>query len=88
MIRSMTGFGSASVANGDVTVSVEIRSLNNRFLDFRFRLPKQLEGLEDQMNSRLRQSCHRERITVAVSLQPSNRSANGAPQQDRKRIET
>ena len=50
MIRSMTGFGSASVANDDVIISVEIRSLNNRFLDFRFRLPKQLEGLEDQMN--------------------------------------
>ncbi|HJM11469.1 MAG TPA: YicC/YloC family endoribonuclease, partial [Candidatus Marinimicrobia bacterium] len=50
MIRSMTGFGSASVTDGGVTVSVEIRSLNNRFLDFRLRLPKQLEGLEDQMN--------------------------------------
>ena len=48
MIRSMTGFGSASVTDVGVTVSVEIRSLNNRFLDFRFRLPKQLEGLEDK----------------------------------------
>ena len=88
MIRSMTGFGSASVTDGGVTVSVEIRSLNNRFLDFRLRLPKQLEGLEDKMNSRLRQSCERGRITVAVSLEPSNGSVNGAPKLDRERFES
>ena len=88
MIRSMTGFGSASVTDGGVTVSVEIRSLNNRFLDFRFRLPKQLEALEDQMNRRLRQSCKRGRITVAVSLELSNGSANGTPKLDRERFES
>jgi len=88
MIRSMTGFGSASVTDGGVTVSVEIRSLNNRFLDCRFRLPKQLEGLEDQMSSRLRQSCDRGRITVAVSLETSHGSANGTPKLDRERFES
>ena len=88
MIRSMTGFGSASVTDVGVTVSVEIRSLNNRFLDFRFRLPKQLEGLEDQMSSRLRQSCDRGRITVAVSLETSHGSANGTPKLDRERFES
>ena len=52
MIHSMTGFGSASATDSGITVSVEVRSLNSRFLDSRLRLPKQLEGVEDQMKSR------------------------------------
>ena len=88
MIHSMTGFGSASATDSGITVSVEVRSLNSRFLDSRLRLPKQLEGLEDQVNSRLRQSCERGRITVAVSLEPSNGAVNGAPELDRNRFES
>ena len=88
MIRSMTGFGSASHAVQGVVVSAEVRSLNNRFLDSRFRLPKQLESMEEKMNRRVRESCDRGRITVTVSLEPSSRSSNGVLELDRERFES
>ena len=53
MISSMTGFGEASQIVNEITVSVEVRSLNSRFLDPRFRLPKQIESLEEKINKKL-----------------------------------
>ncbi|MEE2876398.1 MAG: YicC/YloC family endoribonuclease [Candidatus Neomarinimicrobiota bacterium] len=88
MIRSMTGFGSASRTIGNVLVTVEVRSLNSRFLDSRFRLPKQLESLEEPMNSRVRKSCDRGRISVVVSVEPSNGKVNGVLELDRTKFES
>ena len=51
MISSMTGFGEASKIVNEITVSVDIRSLNSRFLDPRFRLPKQIESLEEKIKT-------------------------------------
>jgi len=40
MIKSMTGYGTASKENGKVKYSVEIKSLNSKFLELNLRLPK------------------------------------------------
>ncbi len=87
MIRSMTGYGSASRTFQGILVSAELRSLNSRFIDLRFRLPKQLESMEEQMNRKVRESCNRGRITVSVSLEPSSRRSNGALVFDRETFE-
>ena len=39
MIRSMTGFGNASIQVGNKTILVEIKSVNSKFLDLNLRLP-------------------------------------------------
>ncbi len=88
MIRSMTGFGSASRTVQGVVVSVEVRSINSRFLDSRFKLPKQLEMLEEPMNRKVRESCDRGRVSVMVSVEQSNGSVNGALELDRERFES
>ncbi len=88
MIRSMTGFGSASQTVQGVVVSVEVRSINSRFLDSRFKLPKQLEMLEEPMNRKVRESCDRGRVSVMVSVEQSNGSVNGALELDRERFES
>tara|TARA_B100000029_G_scaffold112346_1_gene104488 strand:+ start:10189 stop:11046 length:858 start_codon:yes stop_codon:yes gene_type:complete len=83
----MTGFGVASQVINDITVSVEVRSLNSRFLDSRFRLPKQIEFLEQKMSKKVREYCKRGRITVAVTLERSNGSLKNELELDEIRFE-
>lgn len=45
-MQSMTGFGKADFSAGNSMVSIEIKSVNHRFLDTRFRLPPTLGSLE------------------------------------------
>ncbi len=46
-MKSMTGFGKASVENSDYQVEVEIKSVNHRFLDLQIRQPKQINNLRE-----------------------------------------
>ena len=46
MIKSMTGFGQRQGLWSDGTASVEVRSVNHRFLETSIRLPKSMSGLE------------------------------------------
>ena len=52
MIKSMTGYGSATGACGDVEISVEVRSVNNRYLDSTIRIPRVFTSMEDAAESR------------------------------------
>jgi uncharacterized protein (TIGR00255 family) len=76
VIRSMTGFGDASREVDSVHYSVEMRSLNNKFFKATIRLPDELEGLEAEIDSRLRRRLTRGSIVVKVSL--SDRGASAA----------
>ena len=87
MISSMTGFGEASQIVNEITVSVEVRSLNSRFLDPRFRLPKQIESLEEKINKKVREYCKRGRITVSISLEQSNNKLKNKLELDEIRFE-
>ncbi|HSF66550.1 MAG TPA: YicC/YloC family endoribonuclease [Nitrospiraceae bacterium] len=69
MIRSMTGFGRRQTPWQDGSVTVEIRSVNHRFLEIACRLPRQLSHLEDSLKKGIQQSCTRGRIDVTVTVQ-------------------
>ena len=49
MTQSMTGFARGSVTTGALTVTVECRSVNNRYLDLQFRMPDTLRSLEGSL---------------------------------------
>lgn len=51
MIRSMTGFGDAHTQVNGAHYSVEVRSLNNKFLKVQARLPEELQGLESELEA-------------------------------------
>ena len=87
MISSMTGFGEASKIVNEITVIVDIRSLNSRFLDLRFRLPKQIESLEEKINKKVKEHCKRGRITVLISLEQSNNKLKNKLELDEIRFE-
>lgn len=69
MIRSMTGFGRRQAPWQDGSVTVELRSVNHRFLEIVCRLPRPLSHLEDSFKKALQQRCARGRIDMTVTVQ-------------------
>jgi uncharacterized protein (TIGR00255 family) len=53
MVRSMTGFGRASLSVDGRELTLELKSVNHRFLDISFRMPRSLSFLEDTIRSAL-----------------------------------
>ena len=71
MITSMTGFGRQQAAWSDGAVTVEVRSVNHRFLETSIRLPKTMTGLEECFKKTIQQHCARGRVDLTVMLQGS-----------------
>ncbi len=69
MLRSMTGYGAGEASSGDVTVVVELRSVNNRFRDIQLRSPREYMALEPRMNKKLKAPFARGRIDAFVRRQ-------------------
>lgn len=67
MIRSMTGFGEASMKHQGAHYFLELRSLNNRYFKASIRLPEEFQGLEAEIDSTLRQKLTRGSVTVTGS---------------------
>lgn len=72
MIKSMTGFGSA-VENDPALgeISVEVRSLNNRFLDFSVRLPRELNALEPRIREDVKKRLRRGKVDMYIRYAPA-----------------
>ena len=69
MIRSMTGFGAASLADGAISARAEIRSVNHRHLQVKTRLPIDVNHLEPDVEQLVRKSLERGSVTITISLQ-------------------
>lgn len=68
MIRSMTGFGSASGPVGSSHVSIELRSVNHRFFSPSIKLPASLARFEPEVRERLRQRVGRGHVTLSMRV--------------------
>lgn len=69
MIASMTGFGRGTAQQGAVTATVEMRSVNNRFLDVHVRLPHRLSERETEIQSLVKAAFERGKINVNVQIE-------------------
>lgn len=67
MVNSMTGYGRGSVEEGGRSYSVEIKSVNNRYLDINIRLPRQLSSLEDRIRKYVASKNSRGKIDIYIS---------------------
>ncbi len=68
MMKSMTAYGRAAVTAADKDVTVELRSVNSRFLDLSVRIPHALAALEERIKSYIRSSVTtRGKMEVSVS---------------------
>jgi uncharacterized protein (TIGR00255 family) len=62
----MTGYGRGEASNSEVTVVVELKSVNNRFRDLQLRCPREYMPLEPRINNMLKDPFHRGRIDAFV----------------------
>ena len=61
----MTGFARSSVTTGEMTITAELRSVNNRFLDLHIRCPESLRAFEQPWRRKIGEQIHRGRIQGA-----------------------
>jgi len=82
MIYSMTGYASATrelvaaSGTGGVSVSVELRTVNSRFLDLNFRMPEDVRVCEPTLREMLMNKLSRGKVDIRINLQRSEQTAN------------
>ena len=64
----MTGFGKSEMQSDDLILSLELRTINSRFLDFSPRLPRELIPYEDEALKLIKEKCVRGRVMLSVKL--------------------
>ena len=67
MLQSMTGFGKGESQNNELRVVVEIKSVNNRFKDFRFKMSSLLNALESELKNTLLENIHRGSFEISIN---------------------
>jgi uncharacterized protein (TIGR00255 family) len=72
MIISMTGFGRASKNLKKMTVNVEMRSVNSKFLEITTRLPVMISEKENELKEIIGKSVSRGKIYVSVSVEKNS----------------
>ena len=68
MILSMTGYGMGTAEGDSLTIAVEIRTVNHRFLDMHVRVPREYQFLESEAASLLRGAITRGRVDAGVTV--------------------
>ena len=75
MASSMTGFGRGEAFDTDRRVSVEIKSVNNRYSDIQIRIPRILAPLENRIREEIGRQAARGKIDVFVNYEDKNPNA-------------
>ena len=71
MIKSMTGYGSAEGSCGGIEISIELKSVNNRYLDCSARLPRNFLFAEEIIKSEVQRRISRGKVDVFVNVASS-----------------
>lgn len=74
MIKSMTGYGRGYAEENDRAFTVEIKSVNNRYLDVNIRYPKHLMALEDRVRKYISSIISRGKIDVFITQEKFSQS--------------
>ena len=68
MIRSMTGYGRAVMTLNGREITVEVRSVNNRFLDCSIKLPRAFSYAEDAVKQKIKEQVSRGKVDIFISV--------------------
>lgn len=71
MIISMTGFGRGETTENGITATVEIKSLNSRYLDLSTRLPQRLQDKELEVKELIQKTVNRGKLNITVYVSES-----------------
>ena len=72
MIKSMTGYGSAKGSSGKIEISVELKSVNNRYLDCTVKLPRVFHSFEEPLKALIQKHISRGKVDAYVAIDSSN----------------
>jgi uncharacterized protein (TIGR00255 family) len=77
-MNSMTGFGRAEISRKEYRLQLELVSVNSRFLECVFRMPRALAAAESRLKEKICEKISRGKITVTVNLEESPDAAGKA----------
>ncbi|MDO5391818.1 MAG: YicC/YloC family endoribonuclease [Eubacteriales bacterium] len=69
MLKSMTGFGRAEVMDSDKKITVELKSVNHRYLDMNVKMPKKFSFFEASIRNVLKKYIQRGKVDVFISYE-------------------
>lgn len=69
MVNSMTGFGRSEIQFSDIRFTVEMKSVNHRYLDFNIKLPKKLSSFENAIRNTLKEYVQRGKVDVFITYE-------------------
>ena len=72
MIKSMTGFGRAEVMGGNRKFTVEMKSVNHRYLDINIKMPKKISFFESAVRNLLKEYIQRGKVDVFITYEDYN----------------
>jgi uncharacterized protein (TIGR00255 family) len=78
MIKSMTGYGIASFDSGSAKYTVEIKSLNSKFLELSLRLPKAFAEKEFQLRNDCSKQIERGKVNLSVNVEKPDSTVRAA----------
>lgn len=69
MIKSMTGFGRCEIAEADRKITVEMKSVNHRYLDVTIKMPKKLNFFEAAIRTELKNYMQRGKVDLFITYE-------------------
>ncbi len=69
MIKSMTGFGRSEIARGERKITVEMKSVNHRYLDVNIKMPKKLNFFEAAIRNELKNYIQRGKVDIFITYE-------------------
>ena len=69
MIKSMTGFGRCEMTEGNRKFTVEMKSVNHRYLDVNIKMPKKLNFFENSIRTELKKYAQRGKIDIFITYE-------------------
>lgn len=69
MIKSMTGFGRCELMEGNRKFTVEMKSVNHRYLDVNIKMPKKLNFFESSIRNELKNYIQRGKVDIFISYE-------------------
>ena len=75
MLKSMTGYGQGSASGESFSVTIDLRSVNNRNLDIHWRAPLELASLEIPLKKQIQSAVSRGRVDVTINFSQTNNVA-------------
>ena len=78
MLKSMTGYGISSSDSGNTKYTVEIKSLNSKFLELSLRLPKAFAEKEFQLRNECSKQIERGKVNLSLNVEKASATSNAA----------